>query len=122
MRLAQMQTRLNAHDLPSRSGPSRAVCGCLRTAQRNRYGALIEMWPDSRLEVLAVEVLTAIGERDAAVWDAERRAGQALRTMTDDEELSVRGRRVVRQRRHDARGDSAAPPCTGHAQRRRLSA
>jgi hypothetical protein len=90
MRLAQMQTRLNAHDLPSRSGPSRAVCGCLRTAQRNRYGALIEMWPDSRLEVLAVEVLTAIGERDAAVWDAERRAGQALRTMTDDEELSVR--------------------------------
>jgi hypothetical protein len=77
---------------------------------------------ERRLEVLAVEVLTAIGERDGAVWDAERRAGQALRTMTDDEELSVRGRRVVRQRRHDARGDSAAPPCTGHAQRRRLSA
>jgi hypothetical protein len=45
---------------------------------------------ERRLEVLAVEVLTAIGERDAAVRDAERRAGQALRTMTDDEELSVR--------------------------------
>ena len=39
---------------------------------------------------LAVEVLTAIGERDGAVWDAERRAGEALRTMTDDEGLSVR--------------------------------
>jgi hypothetical protein len=73
--------------LPPR-GQSAAACG--QPAQRNRYGALIEMWPDSRLEVLAVEVLTAIGERDAAVWDAERRAGQALRTMTDDEELSVR--------------------------------
>jgi hypothetical protein len=45
---------------------------------------------ERRLEVLAVEVLTAIGERDAAVRDAERRARQALRTMTDDEELSVR--------------------------------
>jgi len=40
--------------------------------------------------VLAVEVLTAVGERDAAVWDTERRAGEALRTMTDDAGLSVR--------------------------------
>jgi hypothetical protein len=45
---------------------------------------------ERRLEVLAVEVLTAIGERDGAFWDAERRAGEALRTMTDDEGLSVR--------------------------------
>jgi hypothetical protein len=45
---------------------------------------------ERRLEVLAVEVLTAIGERDGAVWDAERRAGEALRTMTGDEGLSVR--------------------------------
>jgi hypothetical protein len=44
---------------------------------------------ERRLEVLAVEVLTAIGERDGAVWDAERRAGEALRTMTGDEGLSV---------------------------------
>ena len=43
-----------------------------------------------RLEVLAVEVLTAAGERDGAVWDAERRAGEALRTMTDDEGLTTR--------------------------------
>jgi hypothetical protein len=35
---------------------------------------------ERRLEVLAVEGLTTIGERDGAVWDAERRAGEALRT------------------------------------------
>ena len=45
---------------------------------------------ERRLERLAVAVLTALGERDAAVRDAERRAGQALRTMTDDEGLSLR--------------------------------
>jgi hypothetical protein len=45
---------------------------------------------ERRLEALAVAVLTALAERDALVRDAERRAGQALRTMTDDEGLSVR--------------------------------
>jgi hypothetical protein len=45
---------------------------------------------ERRLERLAVEVLTALGERDGAVLDAEWRAGDALRTMTDDEGLSVR--------------------------------
>jgi hypothetical protein len=45
---------------------------------------------ERRLEALAVVVLTALGERDALVRDAERRAGQALRTMTDNEGLSVR--------------------------------
>jgi hypothetical protein len=44
---------------------------------------------ERRLESLAVAVLTALGERDALVRDAELRAGQALRTMTDDEGLSV---------------------------------
>jgi hypothetical protein len=43
-----------------------------------------------RLEGLAIAVLTALGERDAAVRDAERRAGQALQMMTEDEGLSVR--------------------------------
>ena len=58
---------------------------------------------ERRLEGLAVAVLTALGERDCAVRDAERRAGQALRTMTDDEGLSrAGGGRVVRQRRHRA--------------------
>jgi len=45
---------------------------------------------EKRLEDLAVRVLVAIRERDAAVIDAERRAGQALREMTEDEGLSVR--------------------------------
>ena len=40
---------------------------------------------ERRLEALAVAVLTALGERDALVRDAEQRAGQSLRTMTDDE-------------------------------------
>ena len=45
---------------------------------------------ERRLEALAVAVLTALGERDALVGDAERRAGQALRTMTNEEGLSLR--------------------------------
>jgi hypothetical protein len=45
---------------------------------------------ERRLEGLAVAVLTALGERDALVRDAERRAGKALRTMIDEEGLSVR--------------------------------
>ena len=45
---------------------------------------------ERRLGALAVAVLTALGERDALVRDAERRAGQALRTMTDNEGLSLR--------------------------------
>ena len=40
---------------------------------------------ERRLESLAVTVLTALGERDALVRDAERRVGQTLRTMTEDE-------------------------------------
>ena len=72
---------------------------------------------ERRLERLAVEVLTALGERDAAVRDTERRAGMALQTMTDDEGLSVReaadwcgsgvtAREVTRLRQlaHDPRG------------------
>jgi hypothetical protein len=45
---------------------------------------------ERRLEGLAAAVLTALGERDALVRDAEQRAGQALRTMTDEEGLSLR--------------------------------
>ena len=72
---------------------------------------------ERRLEGLAVAVLTALGEREGAVRDAERRAGEALRTMTDDEGLSVREavdwcgsgvtvREVARLRRlaHDPQG------------------
>jgi hypothetical protein len=39
---------------------------------------------ERRLEGLAVEVMTAHGERDGAVRDAERRACAALQTMTDE--------------------------------------
>ena len=39
---------------------------------------------------LAVAVLTAPSERDGAVRDTERRAGEALRTMTAEEGLSLR--------------------------------
>jgi hypothetical protein len=72
---------------------------------------------ERRLEGLAVAVLTALGEGDGAVRDAERRAGEALRTMTGEEGLSVRQavewcgravtvREVSRLRRlaHDAPG------------------
>src|SRR5215207_9326949 len=45
---------------------------------------------ERRLEGLAVAVLTAICERDSLVRDAERRAAQALRLMTDQEGLSIR--------------------------------
>ena len=45
---------------------------------------------ERRLDGLAATVLTALGERDGAVRDAERGAGQALQTMTEDEGLSVR--------------------------------
>jgi hypothetical protein len=55
-----------------------------------RYCARNVPTRERRLEGLAVAVLTALGERDAAVRDAERRAGEALQTMTDDEGLSLR--------------------------------
>ena len=45
---------------------------------------------ERRIEGLAVAVLTALGERDGAVRDAERRAGYALLTMIHDEGLSAR--------------------------------
>ena len=45
---------------------------------------------ERRLEALAVEVLTALGERAGAVQDVELRAGGALLAMSHDEGLSVR--------------------------------
>ena len=45
---------------------------------------------EKRLEDLAVQVLVAIRERDAAVADADQRAGEALREMTQNEGLSLR--------------------------------
>ena len=45
---------------------------------------------DKRIEALAVDVLTALEERKAAIADCERRAGLALQKLTDAEGLSVR--------------------------------
>jgi hypothetical protein len=41
-----------------------------------------------RLERLAIEVLTALGERDATIAATEQRAGAALQAMIDDEHLT----------------------------------
>src|ERR1035437_6804688 len=45
---------------------------------------------EKRLEGLAVRVLVALRERDAAVADADLQVGKALREMTEDEALSAR--------------------------------
>jgi hypothetical protein len=45
---------------------------------------------ERRLEDLVVAVLTALGDRNRAVRDDKRRAGEALRVMADGEGLSVR--------------------------------
>ena len=79
---------------------------------------------ERRLESLAVTVLTALGERDALVRDAERRAGRALRTMTDEEGLSLREavdwcgsgvsvREVTRLLRLDGRYERGRDECVG---------
>ena len=57
-------------------------------AQSKRRQARAER--EKRLEDLAVRVLVAVREREAAVADADRRAGTALRDMTVGEGLSVR--------------------------------
>jgi hypothetical protein len=44
---------------------------------------------DRRLEKLAIEVLTALGERDATIAATEQRAGAALQAMITAEHLTV---------------------------------
>jgi hypothetical protein len=44
---------------------------------------------DGRIERLGVEVLTALGERDATIAATEQRAGAALHAMISDESLTV---------------------------------
>ena len=44
---------------------------------------------DRRLEKLAIDVLTALGERDATIAATEQRAGAALQAMITDESLTV---------------------------------
>jgi hypothetical protein len=44
---------------------------------------------DRRLEKLTIEVLTALGEREATIAATEQRAGAALQAMIIDEQLTV---------------------------------
>jgi hypothetical protein len=67
----KQRARRKAHDAVARQRKERA--------ERER-----------RLEDLAVQVLTAVEERDAAVVETERRAGAALRHMTQVEGLTLR--------------------------------
>ena len=73
------------------------------------------------LEALAVAVLTVLGERDGAVRGTERRAGDALQTMTAEEGLvAAAGGRVVRQWRPYGAGGVSATPTRGRpAERQR---
>jgi hypothetical protein len=68
----------------ARQAARRAALGAQAARRKQRADR------ERRLEALAVAVLTALGERDALVRDAERRAGQALRTMSAEEGLSLR--------------------------------
>jgi hypothetical protein len=61
--------------------------GCVRRG-RSRSGAA---------SALAVTVVTALAERDALVLACEARAGEALRTLTGQEGLSLREAVVVRR-------------------------
>jgi hypothetical protein len=45
---------------------------------------------EKRLQDLVVQVLTALGERDVAIAATEKRAGAALRQMTEVEGLTLR--------------------------------
>jgi hypothetical protein len=45
---------------------------------------------DKRVQDAAVRVLVALREREQAVTECERRAGEALQAMTDGEGLSLR--------------------------------
>jgi hypothetical protein len=44
---------------------------------------------DRRLEKLAIEVLAAVGERDATIAATEQRAGAALQAMIANESLTL---------------------------------
>ena len=56
------------------------------TAERRRKERLER---ERRIEDLAAQVMTAIGERDEAVAKKERRAGTALRELTEVEGISL---------------------------------
>lgn len=93
-----------------------------RTVTSKRRAALLAR--AKRLEDLAVQVMTAIGERDAAVAAAEQRAGDALREMTTVESVTLREavewcgdqigiREATRLRKASATGEPASTASDG---------
>lgn len=64
----------------------RARQQALGAARRQRHAQAVR---ERRVRDLVEQVLTAIGERDAAVAAAERRAGEALGQMTNVEGLTL---------------------------------
>jgi hypothetical protein len=65
---------------------------------------------DRRLEKLAIEVLTALGERDATIAATEQRAGAALQAMITDESLRCRRRcNDAPEQNRPARSGPASP-------------
>lgn len=75
-------------DVMSQQSTRQAARRSALEAQLARRRARAER--ERRLERLAVDVLVAVSERDASIQAAERRAGHALRAMTDREGLSLR--------------------------------
>jgi hypothetical protein len=69
-------------------GQSEAACG--QPAQRNRYGALIEMWPDSRLESL-------ICQRPGLAADYRLRWTGEMRSDPNPQFVALADRRSRRQ-------------------------
>jgi hypothetical protein len=75
-------------------------------ARRRREGAE----RDRRLEKLALEVLIALGERDATIAATEQRAGAALQAMITDESLTVsEAGAMVRRSNQPPRSGPASP-------------
>jgi hypothetical protein len=64
---------------------------------------------DRRLEELAIDVLTALGERDATIAATEQRAGAASQAMITDVLDGVGGGVMVRRSNRPPRSGPASP-------------
>ena len=77
---------------------------------------------DRRLEKLAIEVLTALGERDATTIAAtEQCAGAALQAMITDEFLTVSEGAMVRRSKIGHREAARLRQLAAQAQKQRLA-
>ena len=71
---------------------------------------------DRRLEKLAIEVLTATGEREATIAATEQRAGAALQAMITGESLTVSEAAVVRRSNQSSEATRLRHPTAGTQQ------